>query len=269
MVFSPDKNIGAAALAKQYDLTGKLLVHSIFHTFQGEMPFAGRSAVFLRLGGCNRGAKTISCLFCDTAFEAKDSQLLSVENVAMAIRNLQKKGTELLVITGGEPLMQQDALVQLFKQPCLPDYIQIETNGDYALSPENKTEFYKEGITVVCSPKAWDGKERPFRSLSLDPKNISAYRFLMSATDKEYQSVPKKILNNCLEFDNPLYLSPITVYYPDSTKEERNKGWCGTSIDVQATIANYQHTIVVANDLLNNGISVRLSSQTHLMHGIA
>jgi organic radical activating enzyme len=275
MKFSPDENIGAAALAQRFALKGKLLVHSIFPTWQGEMPFGGRSAIFLRLGGCNRGGKTFGCLFCDTAFEVRDSKLMTIKEVAEAISALRTEATELLVVTGGEPLMQQDSLMKLFEfSNFLPHHIQIETNGDYDIKPEHIKTVEFLPFTVVCSPKAWDGILQPFKSLSLNPESINYYRFLISATDKEYMQVPEEILVHCR--DNPgktaprtLYLSPMTVYYEDSTKEERNKGWGGTSINVEATIANYQHCIKVADDLLKRNHWVRLSSQSHLMYGIA
>ena len=42
---------------------GLLAVHSIFYTIQGEGPFAGETAVFVRLAGCN-----LQCPLCDTDY---------------------------------------------------------------------------------------------------------------------------------------------------------------------------------------------------------
>jgi organic radical activating enzyme len=212
---------------------------------------------------------------CDTAFEVKDSKLMTIKEVAQAINALRSEATELLVVTGGEPLMQQDALMKLFElHEYLPNHIQIETNGDFDFKPEHKKAVDWLPFTVVCSPKAWDGVDKPFKSLALKPENINFYRFLISATQPEYMQVPEEILENCKDGigktgPRTLYLSPMTVYYEDSTKEERNKGWGGTSINVAATVANYQHSIKVADVLLKNGYWVRLSSQSHLMYGIA
>lgn len=58
----PDINVGPAAYSHLAE-DGKLLVSNIFYTFQGEGPYAGQPAVFIRLAGCNLGDK-ISCNFC-------------------------------------------------------------------------------------------------------------------------------------------------------------------------------------------------------------
>lgn len=42
---------------------GLLQVQDVFYTIQGEGPFAGRTAVFIRLTGCN-----LRCWFCDTVW---------------------------------------------------------------------------------------------------------------------------------------------------------------------------------------------------------
>ena len=55
--------------ATKNDFTDGLLVTSIFYTLQGEGRFTGQRFIFIRLAGCNFGAKTQTCVQCDTAFQ--------------------------------------------------------------------------------------------------------------------------------------------------------------------------------------------------------
>ena len=98
----------------------------IFPTLQGEGPFSGWPAVFVRLGGCN-----LACEFCDTEFE--NYQNFSVEKIIEEVVKLAKNDEnevvrKLVVITGGEPLRQP---VESFCEELtrLGFLVQFETNG--------------------------------------------------------------------------------------------------------------------------------------------
>lgn len=122
-----------------------LAINSIFYTIQGEGPFAGSPAVFVRLAGCN-----LQCPMCDTEYTSR--QQMGWPQVIETVQNesyftTDKKG--LVVITGGEPFRQNlyplvsNLLTHGFK-------VQIETNGTlYQELPFNHPD-----LTVVCSPKA-------------------------------------------------------------------------------------------------------------------
>src|SRR5580658_3582582 len=87
---------------RQQELTDgqSLWVQEVFYTLQGEGPFSGVPAVFVRLAGCN-----LACFWCDTDFESStwrptfDELLANIEEKRPAICNL-------IVITGGEPFRQ-------------------------------------------------------------------------------------------------------------------------------------------------------------------
>jgi 7-carboxy-7-deazaguanine synthase (Cx14CxxC type) len=132
-------------------------VKEIFKTLQGEGRNAGRAAVFCRFAGCNlwsgREADRASatCRFCDTDFVGTDGsgggRFDSAESLAAAVSNEWGEGSDnrLVVLTGGEPLLQVD-------QPLLTALhtaafeIAIETNG---------TIEAPAGLDWICvSPKA-------------------------------------------------------------------------------------------------------------------
>ena len=86
-----------------HPVDGKLDVHSIFFTIQGEGPFTGHPAIFIRLAGCN-----LQCPKCDTDYTSKRSRML-YQDILGEVRRLTPKthkNRTLIVITGGEPLRQ-------------------------------------------------------------------------------------------------------------------------------------------------------------------
>ena len=66
-------------------------VQEIFPTLQGEGPYAGWPAVFIRLGGCN-----LACDFCDTEFETYQniSLIKILEEVLFLAKNSEEKWTK-------------------------------------------------------------------------------------------------------------------------------------------------------------------------------
>jgi len=100
---------------------GMFRVQEIFRTIQGEGPFVGTPAIFIRLAGCN-----LRCHFCDTDFESNYENLMSVFDIQKRVETLAGHGIRLVVVTGGEPLLQRvDNLVV-----TMPGYhFQIETAG--------------------------------------------------------------------------------------------------------------------------------------------
>ena len=106
-----------------------LLYQGIFVSLQGEGPKAGTPSVFLRLAGCNLG-----CVYCDSRKawdEAYENQWRESSVATVAERLLEVKGrASNLVITGGEPLLQQrevENLIRLVQRKFLT--IEVETNG--------------------------------------------------------------------------------------------------------------------------------------------
>ena len=109
----------------------------IFFSIQGEGANIGRPAIFLRLAYCN-----LRCTWCDTKYtwdwQADDSPQKIVElSAALAEEQVLKYACQYLVVTGGEPLIQQKDLSPLLERLQNKGfYIEIETNG--TLIPDEK-----------------------------------------------------------------------------------------------------------------------------------
>jgi 7-carboxy-7-deazaguanine synthase (Cx14CxxC type) len=133
------------------------VVKEIFKTLQGEGGQSGRAAVFCRFAGCNlwsgrevdRAAAV--CQFCDTDFVGTDGsgggKFGDAAQLAAAVAQCWGTGTarRLVVLTGGEPLLQLDAtLIEALHDQGFA--IAVETNGTIAVPP---------ALDWICvSPKA-------------------------------------------------------------------------------------------------------------------
>src|SRR5215510_8072532 len=98
-----------------------------FYTIQGEGFHQGRAAYFIRLGGCDVG-----CVWCDVkdSWEADRHPKYEVGRLRSEVR---KTPAEIVVITGGEPLMYNlDELTKELQSASLKTH--IETSGAYPLS---------------------------------------------------------------------------------------------------------------------------------------
>ena len=147
---------------------GSLSVFKVFHTIQGEGPFSGHRATFIRLVGCN-----LMCPLCDTDYTSQ-STTMSVDDILLEVNEVSKveshlyedshelapptisaSSLPLVVITGGEPFRQN--LIPLCEELVRAGFtVQIETNGTIV---DEEWQFFvnttASGLKVhtVVSPK--------------------------------------------------------------------------------------------------------------------
>ena len=180
----------------------KIDIHSIFPTIQGEGPFAGTPATFVRLAGCN-----LQCPFCDTEY-TKGRYKTPVSGI---LSKVIKYGHKLVVITGGEPFRQDISLLvtELHRHDFTP---QIETNGTI------KPKDFPYGIAViVCSPKGTS-----IHPLLAD--QIHAYKYVLQHGHVAEDGLPSSVLNNGKLVARPkndhqqIFVQPM-----DEQDEEKNK----------------------------------------------
>lgn len=159
-----------------------MILNEIFFSIQGEGLNAGQPAIFVRFGNCN-----LKCTWCDTKYtwhpEVRDNVEASLERVFAEVRKYPQ--CQHLVITGGEPMLQQDAIRAIRNE--FPDYyIEVETNG----SQEPRCEADVDLFTV--SYKTSNSGNAPYELKTRGPKCV--YKFVVCAPDDfaEIESIIEK-----------------------------------------------------------------------------
>lgn len=198
-----------------------LLVHSVFATVQGEGPFAGVPAIFVRLADCN-----LQCPLCDTEY-TEGAEEMTVPDLMARLCGTWSEGraADLVVITGGEPFRQNLYIFISALVACLFK-VQIETNGmltpqePKALASLAETDF----LTVVVSPKT--GTISPWMH-----SNAAAFKYVVSACDVHDDLLPKRALGHplgkaaCVARPDPLtfvgdvYVQPADAKDPQTNAE--------------------------------------------------
>lgn len=185
----------------------KCAINEIFGpTIQGEGLFNGVPSIFVRFNGCN-----LRCCFkggsiCDTAYTShrpEEAKYSTTEEAAKVVNELLDKYPNVtdIVFTGGEPMLQQEAIVDLIT--LLPGDLcyTVETNGTIPVIDElsNLIDLWS------ISPKlrnscSFEGHDIPKRARYAHIKRRINYDAIASFKDKVAQ----------LKF----------VYTDDSTEQE-------------------------------------------------
>ena len=185
-------------------------VQEIFPTLQGEGPFVGQGAIFIRLGGCN-----LKCNFCDTEFDSFENFSLAeiLQKVFELAKNSQQKIVrKLVVITGGEPMRQP--IEKLCKELiALKFLVQIETNGTIFRDLPDE-------VKIICSPKISNHKYHILRPDILE--KVDALKFIISANNNDYSEVGE--VGQSSRDDISIYVQPMDEY--DEKKNKENLQRC-------------------------------------------
>lgn len=190
-------------------------IKEIYYTLQGEGAQVGRPAVFCRFSGCNlwsgleKDRSSALCRFCDTDFVGTDGPGGGVfegpEDLAEAVKKKFPpfpEGRPLVVLTGGEPLLQADeALIRALHERDME--VALETNG--TLIPPPGVDW------ISVSPKAgveWrlrTGSELKlvFPQEGLDPLDYEGgdfrYFFLQPCDGPDLEENIRKAVRYCLD----------------------------------------------------------------------
>lgn len=201
------KNPVAPNAQKEDGIYLHVVAGSPFSTIQGEGPYAGHPATFIRLHGCN-----LRCWFCDTEFSAPNDPQYRVDRLVQLVRGMKN---ELVVITGGEPLRQN--IVPLCRELWERGLkVQIETAGTLWLPALEK---YAE---VVVSPKTATLNPDAFQfavAFKYVINDAGAREGFLPCMATQPNTSPKTLA--APRPGAPVYLSPMDVYDPIQNLKNR------------------------------------------------
>ncbi len=133
-----------------------LTVNEIFHSIQGESTHTGRSCVFVRLTGCD-----LRCVWCDTPYAFHEGRKLDVDEIVAAVEQYR---CDLVEITGGEPLLQEDVYPLMDRLLATGATVLLETGGHVSVARVPaavvKVLDVKCPGSGECDRNAWDNLSR-------------------------------------------------------------------------------------------------------------
>ncbi len=132
-----------------------LKVAEVFKSIQGETSYAGMLCSFIRLCGCN-----LRCSFCDTRYSYYGGKEASVGEL---IRQISKLNCNLVMVTGGEPLLQDDVYGLVSELSSRNYKVLIETNGSLPVGGLGRTAVrivdLKCPDSGMCDKMNWTNME--------------------------------------------------------------------------------------------------------------
>jgi 7-carboxy-7-deazaguanine synthase len=98
-------------------------IAEIFYSIQGEGKFTGMPSLFIRTSGCN-----LRCTWCDTPYASWEprGEDMSVEDI---VAKAAQAAAKHVVITGGEPMIQQELPILIERLRALGKFVTVETAG--------------------------------------------------------------------------------------------------------------------------------------------
>lgn len=202
----------------------------VFFSIQGEGKSLGLPSVFLRLHFCN-----LACSWCDTKYtwdknSAEFWQEAQDWTIEQAIIEITHFPVRRLIITGGEPLLQQKKIANLIQQ--IPDWdVEIETAGTIVPLPE-----LRERVQFNVSPKlehSGNIKAARFRPQALRVLNrlpLTSFKFVVQSPE-DFSEIDQ-IVQDCNLDESKVIIMPegsspeeIREHGLMVVEEVKSRGW--------------------------------------------
>jgi 7-carboxy-7-deazaguanine synthase len=152
-----------------------LTVFEIYPSIQGESTHAGRPCVFVRLAACD-----LRCSWCDTPYAFTGGQKMAVEDVLARVAAL---GVPLVELTGGEPLLQKEAVPLMAALIAAGHEVLLETGGH--LSVADVPARVVRIVDVKC-PGSGEASKMHWANLDLLQRHDEVKFVIRDRADYEY-----------------------------------------------------------------------------------
>jgi len=219
MIYRPTKKDLSRLIYKKRYI--KLSGDKIFYSIQGEGINIGLPSIFIRLHGCN-----LNCSWCDTKYTwDKNKREYWKEPVDITITKLYKEIKKYpckhIVITGGEPLVQQDLITSFINKYKSFSY-EIETNG--TIQPNS---YLLKTVQINCSPKLSNSKIDKNKRINLKViKSInksmnSNFKFVIGDLD-DLEELNRVFVNSKLINKNKVIVMPLGTSINENVRVMKN-----------------------------------------------
>ena len=131
-----------------------LTINEIFYSIQGESTYAGRPCVFVRLTACD-----LRCSWCDTPYAFDEGRKQTVDDV---VAEVERHDCQLVEITGGEPLLQEDVYELMDRLLLQGRTVMLETGGH---RPIDRVPSAVVKIVDVKCPGSGESGKNDWRNL--------------------------------------------------------------------------------------------------------
>ncbi len=229
-----------------------LVVNEVYLSLQGESTFAGLPCVFVRLTACN-----LRCSYCDTAYAFTEGEKASLPDILTEIRRLAAPYTTgvgghrlpLVELTGGEPLLQPNAL-PLMQALCEEGFtVLIETSGAHDIS---KVDPRVRRIMDLKCPSSGEVERNRLANIPhLRPTD--EVKFVIG-TQEDYDWAKAQIAAHRLATICPLLFSWVQPLAPDQQRPSLKKVPAG-----QTPITRRE----LAEKIIADALPVRFQLQMH------
>jgi 7-carboxy-7-deazaguanine synthase len=193
-----------------------LVVNEVYLSLQGESTFAGLPCVFVRLTACN-----LRCSYCDTAYAFTEGKKRELSEVRADVLRLARQYPDfrlqtsdfrlpLVELTGGEPLLQPNALV-LMRQLCDDGFtVLVETSGALDIS---KVDQRVRRIMDLKCPASGEVERNRFENIP-HLKARDEIKFVIG-TVEDYEWAKQQIAAYRLDLICPLLMSWVHPLRPE------------------------------------------------------